>query len=475
MTRALFTKLLVRFVLLLLGVILVIALSFAFGSRASLLRWSARAGERLEGRVARELELIAKRPGALTPVEVEQALRGLMVPGVLLRVYDPAGNLVIGFQGGAAFVPLRPVAERRMQQERQPPMADRQRFAPPDLPLQLEPSRLQQLRPVSGSDGRPILYFVARSEGFLMDEPNRILFRSVLIALGVGLAAAALLATLGAWGLSRNLARSTGAISRALSRVAEGKRDVVIERGDVRELNQIATDTEHLQQELVREERLRGQWAQDVAHDLRTPITALRAQLEGVRDGVLSTGPRRIDIMMVQLDRIERLVASLNELTRLESPDTRFTTQTVAVGDLCRYVCETVRPLIESAGQGSICAQEAGAGAVRVEQELFTRACANLVDNAIRYRNSGTPVAVIFVTVQDRFQVIVRNQGALPAEPERLFERLVRGEQSRSSEGTGLGLTIARAIAGRHGGSVELHEPSPGHVEAILTIPLASG
>lgn len=471
MTRPLFARLLGRFLLLLFGVILVIGVSLSAGARISTERWSTRIGDRLRTQVEAELSSLIRQNPNPGPVDVQRALRTLLISGVQLRVYDRGGSLVVAFQRGAAVVPTG-MASSRMRDPREgmPPV---RRLQPPaDIPPALGPQRLAMLTPVPGPSGAPVLYFAAQSEGFLMDETNRVLFRSVGRALLIGLGAATILATLGAYGLSRRLSRSTSAISAALSEVAAGSRNVTVTRGAVTELNQIADDTEHLQEVLIREEQLRARWAQDVAHDLRTPVAALRAQLEGVRDGVLPDGSERVEKMLIQLEQVEHLVGSLNELTRLESPDTQIEVQNVPVAELSDYIMSVVRPLLDGAAESGKCRVVGGGGTVHADRDLVARSCVNLVDNALRYRDPGSVIDITVGSSGGMFAFAVSNQGRLGDKPDQLFERLARGEQSRGKPGSGLGLTIVRAIAERHGGGASLREGADRTVEARLQLPL---
>jgi two-component system sensor histidine kinase BaeS len=462
MIRPIFSRLLERFVVLLLGVIVIVGISFFVGATTSLDRWSSRVGDRLERQVKAELESLIERVGRPGPVEVQVALRSLLVPGVQLRVYGGDGSLIIGFQRGSAAAPM----------PMRPPM-DQRPGSPVGIPPQIDSERLASLTEIRGPAGRPILYFSVQNEGFLMDESNRILFLSVVRALLIGLATAALLSILGAYGLSRRLSRTTSAISTALSEVAAGRREVRVERGTVTELNQIASDTEHLQEVLQREEHLRAQWAQDVAHDLRTPLTALRAQLEAVRDGVLSDDGTRVEKMLTQLVQVEHLVENLSELSRLESPDTRIERTLIEVPRIARDLALIANSQLESQAPGSEVKVDALSGVVRADRDLLVRACMNLVDNAVRYRTPGTIIRVGIAVAGNNLVFTVRNSGSLPEDSDRLFERLARGEQSRGLPGSGLGLPIVRAIAERHEGSSVLLQVDATTVEARIELPLA--
>ena len=137
---------------------------------------------------------------------------------------------------------------------------------------------------------------------------------------GAGAVVSFLLAVAVAFLFSSRLSRHAVGLAAGLSRIAAGERGVRFEGGGARELDQIGESAGVLQYRLAEEERLRGQWAADVAHDLRTPLAALRSQLEAMTDGVLPVTPARLQRASGELARVEALVADLAELSRIESP-----------------------------------------------------------------------------------------------------------------------------------------------------------
>ncbi|MFP4551627.1 MAG: sensor histidine kinase [Spirochaetales bacterium] len=476
--RPLFSRLFGWFLLLLVLVVLVVAASLAVGVRSSFGRWETRLSSRIELRVAEELESLVARRTDPTGLEVERALRGVLAPGVAIRVHDARGDLLFAFHRGQRVAPP-PATQRGPAERRRPDMRmqmDRPRGGAENLPTRLSPAVLERFRPVAAPGSRVLLYFRAASEGFLTDEPNRILFSSIVRALIIGLFAAVVLASVGAWLLGRNLARSTRRIAEALADIADGARTRVIEQGRVAELNQIACTAERLQNDLSDQERIRAQWAQDVAHDLRTPIAAVMAQLEAVRDGVLPATTERYEMMLTQVGRVGRLVEQLNLLTRLESPEHSIDCDPVTARDAVKAVVAAVSSQLPDGEEHSVTADEIGPTSVilPINLDLVLRAVANIVDNALRYRVSGTPVTarvqVVGNGIGSELRIVVRNRGTLPERSKRLFDRLTRGESERSSEGLGLGLSIARAVALRHEGRIELYQRPEGLVETVLSV-----
>jgi len=231
---------------------------------------------------------------------------------------------------------------------------------------------------------------------------------------------------------------------------------VKIPEDGAEEIVVIARAANELARKLGREEAIRKQWAADVAHDLRTPIAAVRAQLEGMRDGVLSLTGERVGKNLDEILRIESLVDDLAELTRLESPEMKLRTVAVSAERFCR----DLESRFEQDFRAKRITAEWGCGALTLfaDEGLLLRAISNFITNAVRHTPEGGRIRVAFEEAAEGFAVRVFNTGeAIPKEEiERIFQRLYRGERSRMTPGAGLGLTISLKIAELHGGTVRV-------------------
>jgi two-component system sensor histidine kinase BaeS len=291
---------------------------------------------------------------------------------------------------------------------------------------------------------------------FVSDAANRrfieSLRRSLWVGLGLSLAIAA------AFGLlfSRSLSAPAVRLAGALDSISRGDLSSRVAEGGAREIALIGASANRLRRQLQREQDLRRQWVQDIAHDLRTPVAALRAQFEGMRDGVLETTSERLDIVLREIGRVQEMVADLEELMRLESPEMRLSLRDVPA----QALVEEARERFEYALAGKKIRFQA-----RVEQESFRadpvliqRALSNFLANAVRHCPEGGRVTVAVQAVIGAVSLSVANSGEpIPeGDLERVFDRLFRGEPARSSPGSGLGLTIARRIAELHGGEVRI-------------------
>lgn len=265
-----------------------------------------------------------------------------------------------------------------------------------------------------------------------------------------------------ALGLARLLARG---MTQPLRDMAHAARRM--ERGDYAqrvealsrdEVGQLAEAFNRMAKELDGVERLRRDLVANVSHELKTPISALRAHLENLLDGVEEPNKRVLGVMLQQSERLSHLVEELLDLSRLESGDVPLRVEPVRLAPLVESVEREVE--VAHAGRGVEIRNEVPDDVPpvpgdrdRIHQVLF-----NLIDNAVRYSPPGSAVVVTGERRNGWCEVAVRDAGpGIPTEDlDRVFERFYRADPSRSREdgGTGIGLTIARSVVEAHGGRI---------------------
>jgi len=223
----------------------------------------------------------------------------------------------------------------------------------------------------------------------------------------------------------------------------------------------------------------------NIAHDLRTPLTRLRNHAEAALAFGGDAGAYRqaLEKTIEESDSLIRIFNALLLIARAEAGGDRGALQPVDVGEAARSVAELYEPIAEEEGVALTVRAEDGL-TVRGNRELIGQAIANLVDNALKYgapdkdlgEAGGKPDVVmtaeragpsVVLTIADR------GPGIAPADRARAVGRFVRLEGSRSRPGSGLGLSLAAAVARMHGGTVELEDNRPG-LRVRLTLP-ASG
>jgi two-component system sensor histidine kinase BaeS len=199
-------------------------------------------------------------------------------------------------------------------------------------------------------------------------------------------------ALLVAYIVSRLLVTQAQSLSRGIERLAAGDREVVFPQEGPRELLVIAQSARALRDQLANEEQLRKRWTEDIAHDLRTPITALKTQFEGITDGYITMTPQRLEDLKNELNHVERLVNDLRELSWVESPEmhlekTRVELRTF-VGNVTTVFTGRSKKL---AVPFHVVSED---GTIEADEYLLQRALTNVIDNAFRYVALGGSVHI---------------------------------------------------------------------------------
>jgi signal transduction histidine kinase len=247
-------------------------------------------------------------------------------------------------------------------------------------------------------------------------------------------------------------------MAQAARRMARGDYGQRVKARSRDEVGQLAEAFNRMAGEMESLERLRRDLVANVSHELKTPISALRARLENLLDGVEQPDPMLIAVMLQQTERLSRLVDQLLELSRLESGDVPLTLEPVELSSLVEQVVNEVE--VARAGRGihvrNLVSHDLPlleADRERLHQVLF-----NLLDNAFRFSQQGGQVTVRADRENGSCQVSVEDNGpGIPAEHlPFVFERFYRVDQSRSRHdgGTGIGLAIARSVVEAHGGRI---------------------
>ena len=217
----------------------------------------------------------------------------------------------------------------------------------------------------------------------------------------------------------------------------------------------------------------------NIAHDLRTPLTRLRnGAEEALRSGGDAEGQR--DALEKVIREADALMAVFNALLMIARAEAGAGHDTLVPGDVGAIVADVVElyePSAEEEGVALRSMIEPGL-TVRVNRELLGQALANLIDNALKYGvppdGSARDVSVTVRRVATGAEISVGDRGAgIPAQDRaRVLDRFVRLEGSRSRPGSGLGLSLAAAIARLHGGELALGDNAPG-LRATVVLPLA--
>ncbi len=219
----------------------------------------------------------------------------------------------------------------------------------------------------------------------------------------------------------------------------------------------------------------------NIAHDLKTPLTRLRNRCEQALRGSTGEADYRaaLEYTIEESDELIRTFDALLMIARAESGHARDDMTEFDAAEIARDVGELYEPLAEEKGL-ALKVDAATAAPVRGNRELVSQALANLVDNAIKYaapgKLNGQPAEIMVKTGREGERITLSVEDRGPGIPEadrgRVVERFVRLEQSRSEPGSGLGLSLASAVARLHGGELKLEDNHPG-LKSTIALPRA--
>ncbi|MDR1616638.1 MAG: HAMP domain-containing histidine kinase [Syntrophomonadaceae bacterium] len=259
------------------------------------------------------------------------------------------------------------------------------------------------------------------------------------------------------WFLARRITRPIRKTADVARQIAEGRYNVQFEsQTKTRELHDLVSALNHLADALGRQERLRKQLTADVAHELRTPLTTLSSHLEAMIEHVWEPTPKRLKSCYEETQRLEMLVADLENLAKIESENLKLNKSRV---DLLEIVQIAGENLETEASKKNLSLSIVGVSSfVNADKERMSQVLANLFSNAIKYTPAGGHICAEVTDDAQNGIIRVKDNGIGIPEKELplVFERFYRTDKSRARKtgGTGIGLTIVKSIVTAHNGTV---------------------
>ena len=434
-------------------VMALMAAIFSFAVRFSISSWNMGKRGDLEVLLTPVIIKSYRLSGGLSPSALEKAILPYITGSLYVYLFDAERRPVLLLEQG----------RNRTQQEVEQSVGSLSSFASLNKPVAVEES------------GAVIAWLLVDSIDFFAYRANQVFISTMLKAAGAGAVAAALLSLAFSLLASLNISRKSSELADTIASPALLEMSVA-ETG-IQEFDRIAASVRGLQQRLKNEEELRRQWMQDISHDLRTPLTAVKMQVEGMNDGVLPASHERLAALYSELTHIERLVVNLQDLSRFESPEMRISLAEVDPAEIAADIRERFSLWAEKKRLSFSCFVQWPQGEkIACDPLLIQRCLSNIVQNAFQYTKEGGKV--IFALEKDngslreiRFSIL--NTGRIPEEHlPRVFNRLYRADSSRSTAGSGLGLSIAKAVVTLHSGEISVENvlPQEGENEGFVRV-----
>jgi len=341
-------------------------------------------------------------------------------------------------------------------------------FGPPVPPedLELEPVLVDAL--LVGWVGLP------NSERFREAVEQDFSRRQQRLLLAIALASLAL-AVVGAWWLSRRLVRPVETVVDLSSRLSRGDYQARVATTREDELGILIGSMNQLANTLEQSRNSRQRWLADLSHELRTPVTVLRGELEAIQDGVRELTPARVDSLHREILHLGKLLDDLHDLALADAGALRYRMERIELVSLLQQSAVAIQPQCGDRQQhlqlqlphAPIYLQ---GDALRLRQLLD-----NLLANACKYTDKGGNIRVTLAQEAQQIRLDIEDSapGVTDAQLPLLFDHLYRTDSARqrATGGAGLGLAICQRIAHAHGGQLSAAHSTLGGLHITLLLP----
>jgi len=298
-----------------------------------------------------------------------------------------------------------------------------------------------------------------------------------VISLGVALVIALACALTVTWYLTRRIQRPLTLLTDAAREMSGGHYTTrVAVAGAGPELSSLGDAFNAMAARLESTEDTRRRLLSDLAHELRTPIATIGAYLDGLEDGVARWGPQTAHVMRDQTDRLVRLAEDIDDVSRAEEGRLVLEKSPYPVDDLLHAASRAIASTFAEKGVALIIIPSPATLVIDVDRERFAQVLGNLLGNALRHTPRDGTVTV-FAEGTDRSVVVTvtdTGEGMAVEQLPHVFERFYRGDNARDrgSRGSGIGLTISKALVDAHGGTLTASSPGVGLGSTfVVTLP----
>lgn len=290
---------------------------------------------------------------------------------------------------------------------------------------------------------------------------------AIILAWGLAIAIAVLLSLAVSWYITRRVQRSLTAVTTSTAQIAAGHYDTRMHSpGLGREFDQLTVTVNELARRLEATETTRRRMLADLGHEMRTPIATLDSYLEALEDGVRSPDEDTLQILRSATHRLDRLAQDITAVSRAEEHLTRITPVPTDTATLINAAVEAARTRYDDKGV-TLETRIDRSVPVTVDPDRFGQVLGNLLDNALRHTPDGGTVTITCRQAGPTHAEIVvadTGEGIADEHLDHLFDRFYRADLARNRRygGSGIGLTITRALVEAHRGRIRAASDGPG-------------
>ena len=241
--------------------------------------------------------------------------------------------------------------------------------------------------------------------------------------------------------------------------IAKGRySSLSLEETGIREIDDLLVSVNDLSLQLQHQQKIRNRLSSDIAHEIRTPLTTLKGNIEAMIDGVWEISEERLYRCYEEVSRITRLIGEIDRINELESQESQLQKTTFNLTELAQQIVDNFQPmLVENKLNCSVSGDRVF---ISADRDKIHQVLTNLLANAIKFTPSGGRIdlSVSQSKGTTSFRIIDNGQGIPPDEVGQIFERFYMAEPSRNSKlgGQGIGLSIVKGIVNAHQGTISV-------------------
>lgn len=297
----------------------------------------------------------------------------------------------------------------------------------------------------------------------------------------IGGLVAALFALVLGFILFRQIVKPVGAVTSAAQRIAAGQLDQRVPVQSHDEIGQLAASFNQMADALAEDRQLRRTMIADIAHELRTPLSVIQANLEAMLDGVLPTSSEEIASLRDEAALLKRLIDDLRLLSLAEAGQLKLERTPINLDALIESVVDHAHPQAEANHIKLNVEIATSLPVVNADADRIRQVMGNLLSNALRHTPSGGRVT-LRATLQSTSQPVIKvevidtGSGIAPEDLPHVFDRFYRADKSRSrsSGGSGIGLAIVKQLVEAHGGAVGVESQIGKGSTFFFTLPISA-
>ncbi|AZG75017.1 ATP-binding protein [Shewanella livingstonensis] len=288
------------------------------------------------------------------------------------------------------------------------------------------------------------------------------------------------LAFVTAWLFSRHLVAPIFRVNQGTTQLIQGNLATRVVSNSNDELGVLTDNINILAQTLEKNKTERSKWMSDVAHELKTPLTVVRGQLNAIQDGIFKADEKRLQVMIDQIDGMSHLVGDIYQLSITDIGGLSYKKTLFNLVELLKDILLGFKVKTDEFGLALHCEalylRENAECFVIADRDRLTQLFINIMENSCRYTDAPGGITLSFRKDKNNVEVIIEDTS--PSIPEgaftQVFERFYRVEQSRSREhgGSGIGLALCQQIIEAHQGTICAKKSDMGGVNMMITLPI---